>query len=53
MNSDSLMCPSTEMGDMNQSIASEFNYIYYSTKYAKTPLEVKIDLFDTENALKE
>ena len=44
------MCPSTEM---NQSIASEFNYIYDSTKYAKTPLEIKIDLFDADNALKD
>ena len=41
------------MGEMNQSIASEFNYVYDAAKYSKTPLEARIDLHDTDKALNE
>ena len=42
------------MGDVNQSIASEFNYFFDATKYATAPKQAeRIELPDTEKALKE
>ena len=51
---ESLLCPSSELNDLNQSIASEYNYVYDAYKYSrKTPLDTRADLHDSTKLLFE
>ena len=51
---ESLLCPSSEINDLNQSIASEYNYVYDAYKYnRKTPLDTRVDLQESTKQLFE